>query len=305
MGLRFLRKILIPFAAVVIATSIGTLVMGRAHASSAATTSASSQPASLSGLGVLTSRLTAKGRTPVGKSSTAYGYTLFQDHCSFCHGPRANGTTGIAPNLQGLGPGVVDLWLSTGWMPLKTPTAQPDNKEPSFTPGQIRDIALWVASLRPGGVPLAPKLDLRRNSYSSGFSLFTLNCAPCHTITGAGDALFGGYHAPPLHGITQAEIWEAVRSGPQNMPQFSAGNISPTQLDNIIKYVTGKIEHPVNPGGVSLGGVGPVAEGFIGLFLGVGGCMVAAYWVGDRTEREDDQHGEGHGPDTAPEGAHA
>ena len=42
------------------------------------------------------------------------------------------------------------------------------------------------------------------------------------------------------------------------------------------------IQHPVNQGGLGLGGIGPVAEGFIGLLFGVGGIMLVAFWLGDR-----------------------
>lgn len=291
MGLRLLRRLLLPFAAMVIAACLGTLVIGQSHEAAAGSSSMS---------------LTADGSTTP-KAQLQAGYELFQVHCAYCHGADANGKTGLAPNLQGLGPGVVDLWLSSGWMPLKTPTAQPDAKKPSFTPARIHEIAEWVSSLRPGGVPFAPSIDLKSASLSSGFDLFTLNCAPCHTITGAGDALADGYHAPSLHGVTASEIWEAVRSGPQNMPQFGPNNITPAELQNIIKYVKDQIQTTGHPGGLSLGGVGPVAEGFVGLFVGVGACLAAAYWVGDRTERdEDDGHGEtDHEDETAPEGAHA
>ncbi len=293
MGLRLLRRILLPFAALVVAASLATIVMGRTHAAS---------PSGAASPGVF---LTAAS-SPSMKARLHTGYELFQTHCSFCHGELANGSTGIAPNLQGLGPGVVQLWLRTGWMPLKTPSAQPDNKPPSFNDTRIKDIALWVASLKKGGVGFAPKLHLHSASLSQGFSLFTLNCAPCHTITGAGDALADGYHAPPLHGVNRYEIYEAVRSGPQNMPQFGPKNITPAQLRDIIRYVITDIKHPVSPGGISLGGVGPVAEGFVGLFIGVGGCMLAAYWVGDRTERESEEDpGTGEGPESSREASHA
>jgi ubiquinol-cytochrome c reductase cytochrome c subunit len=294
MGLRLLRKILVPFAALVLAACVGTLAMGRVHGTSDASASQSPEAMSLTAL-----------QSQTTKGQIAYGYQLFAEHCSFCHGTKADGSTGIAPNLRGLGPGTIELWLSTGWMPLKTPSAQPENKPPDFSASQIRDVAMWVASLHPGGTPFAPSLNLKTADDSNGFSLFTLNCAPCHTITGAGDALADGYHAPPLHGVTEAQIWEAVRSGPQNMPQFSDNNITPSQLDNIIKYVTGKIERPEDPGGLALGGVGPVAEGFVGLFAGVGACLLAAYWVGDRTERDEDEDEHETGSDAAPEGAHA
>ena len=48
----------------------------------------------------------------------------------------------------------------------------------------------------------------------SGQTLFTLNCAACHTITGAGDALAGGrLRAEPASGHP-TQIVEAIRSGP-------------------------------------------------------------------------------------------
>lgn len=292
MGLRFLRRVLVPFAALVVAASLATLFMGRVHASS---------PAGASKAMSLTAASSASQ-----KGEIKTGYELFQAHCSFCHGSRADGSTGIAPNLQGLGPGVIQLWLSTGWMPLKTPGAQPSNKPPIFGPKEIRDVALWVRSLRRGGVGFTPKLNLGSANLADGFSLYTLNCAPCHTITGAGDALANGYHAPALHGVSTKEIYEAVRSGPSNMPVFSRKNITPSQLRDIIKYVAERIKHPTDPGGISLGGVGPVAEGFVGLFIGVGGCVLAAYWVGDRTERESEEDpGAPEDPDTEREATHA
>jgi ubiquinol-cytochrome c reductase cytochrome c subunit len=290
MGLRLLRLVLIPFAALVAAASLWLLVLGRSHAASPPE-------------GARSLSLTAAGG-PSNKADVKTGYRLFQNHCSFCHGAQANGSTGIAPNLQGLGPGVVQLWLSNGWMPLKTPSAQPEIKKPIFDPQQIRDVAMWVHSLRPGGIPFPPRMNLAKGSLSKGLDLFTLNCAPCHTVTGMGDAIGEGYHAPSLHGVTNQQIWEAVRSGPQNMPRFGSKNITQRELVSIIRYVKQVIQHPSNPGGVGLGGVGPVAEGFIGLFVGVGGCMLAAYWVGDRTEREEENH-PGPTPEGTTEGAHA
>jgi ubiquinol-cytochrome c reductase cytochrome c subunit len=58
--------------------------------------------------------------------------------------------------------------------------------------------------------------------------------------------------------------------------------LSDAQVRDIARYVTQDIQNPQNPGGLGLGGLGPVAEGFIGLALGVGLLMLAAFWVGDR-----------------------
>jgi ubiquinol-cytochrome c reductase cytochrome c subunit len=67
------------------------------------------------------------------------------------------------------------------------------------------------------------------------------------------------------------------------MPRFGPGNLSTQQVDDIVAYVTGPIQHPDNPGGFGLGGIGPVAEGFVALLIGVGGLMLIGYWIGDRT----------------------
>lgn len=220
----------------------------------------------------------------------AIGETLFDENCASCHGNFAQGSK-LAPNLEGLGSATVDLWVSSGWMPLANPTAEPIRKPALFSPQQSRDIAYYVASLSAGG-PSIPHVNLSGASVSTGFSLFALNCAPCHTITGAGDALSNGLSAPPLHGVTALQVAEALETGPGNMPRL-IGNFTPQQVNDIIAYVTKDIEHPTNPGGIGLGGVGPVAEGFIGLFVGVGLCVLIALWIGDRTEA-DDESGHGH-----------
>ncbi len=209
------------------------------------------------------------------------GYELFQESCSACHGVNAQGTV-RAPNLRGLGPATIDFWVSTGRMPLADPTVEPVEKANKFTNAETLDIAAYVYSLDPHG-PKIPLVDLAHANLSRGFELFTLNCAGCHTITGAGDALSGGFYAPYLRNATPQEAADAIRTGPSDMPRFGPGELSPQQVDDIIAYVTGPIQHPDNIGGLGLGGVGPVAEGFIGLLIGVGGLMLVAYWIGDRT----------------------
>jgi ubiquinol-cytochrome c reductase cytochrome c subunit len=69
--------------------------------------------------------------------------------------------------------------------------------------------------------------------------------------------------APSLRDIPAFQVVEAIRTGPGNMPRFT-GNLSDNQVDDIVKYVTTEIQHPENPGGFGLGGLGPVAEGFVG-----------------------------------------
>lgn len=212
----------------------------------------------------------------------APGQALFAANCSTCHGAEANGTS-LAPNLQGLGAGTIDFWVSTGRMPLANSSIQAIRKPPRFNRIQTLEIAAWVQSLTPGeGVPV-PVVNTKEADLEAGGTLFTLNCAACHTITGAGDALMDGAYAPSLHLATPTQIVEAIRSGPGNMPHFGPGNITNTEARDITAYVHGVIQHPDNAGGIGLGGIGPVGEGFIGLLLGVGVLMLVCFWIGDRT----------------------
>jgi ubiquinol-cytochrome c reductase cytochrome c subunit len=73
-----------------------------------------------------------------------------------------------------------------------------------------------------------------------------------------------------------------MRIGPANMPRFS-GNLTDAQVRDVVAYVTEYIQHPTNPGGAGLGGVGPVAEGFVALLIGVGGLALICFWIGDRS----------------------
>ena len=90
--------------------------------------------------------------------------------------------------------------------------------------------------------------------------------------------------APSLQvkNLTAQQVVEAIRTGPANMPRFS-GNLTDAQVADIVSYVTGRLQQPTNPGGFSLGGVGPVAEGFVALLIGVGGLALVCFWIGERS----------------------
>jgi ubiquinol-cytochrome c reductase cytochrome c subunit len=211
------------------------------------------------------------------------GNVLFQLNCASCHGATALGTD-RAPNLVGLGGATVDFWVSTGRMPLADTSQQAIRKPVRFSHRQIQEIVAYVTSLAPPAVsgPGIPVVHLKYADLPTGNSLFVLNCASCHTITGAGDALADGFYAPSLHKATSTQVAEAVRTGPGNMPRFSTGALSDKQVADIVSYVKGPVQHPNNAGGLALGGIGPVAEGFIALLIGVGICMLLAFWIGDR-----------------------
>ena len=217
------------------------------------------------------------------------GRLLFAQTCSSCHGNEANGVgpdgqASIGPNLQGVGAATVDFWVSTGRMPAADPKAvEAERKASRLTPLQALELAAWVNSLDPS-VPAVPYPNLKGTNQSLGQDLFSLNCAACHTIEGAGDSLAFGTNAPSLQvkNITAQQVVEAMRTGPANMPRFS-GNLTDQQVADITSYVTGRLQHPDNPGGAGLGGVGPVAEGFVALLIGVGGLALICFWIGDRS----------------------
>ncbi len=217
------------------------------------------------------------------------GKLLFDQTCSSCHGPTAqgvdqNGNATIGPNLQGVGAATVDFWVSTGRMPATDIKAvEAERKYSRLTNTQALQLAAYVNSLDPS-VPAIPTPHLKDASLSDGADLFSLNCAACHTITGAGDALAFGTNAPSIQNreVTPQQVAEAMRIGPANMPRFS-GNLDDQQVRDVVAYVTERIQHPADPGGAGLGGVGPVAEGFVALLIGVGGLALICFWIGERS----------------------
>jgi ubiquinol-cytochrome c reductase cytochrome c subunit len=270
------RKVVIPVALVGVAAVIGLMITPAAAQSAPNPNSGYGQPPGEPGSPISFSIPPS--------SYIAPGRVLFEENCSSCHGTDASGSS-IAPNLQGLGAGTVDFWLSTGRMPLANPTETAIRKPPRFSSTEILQIVAFVNSLYPPGEDniAIPSVNLSGASLSNGENLFVLNCAACHTILGTGDAIADNNYAPSLHQATAYQIVEAMRTGPGNMPRFGPGTLSDQQVTDIVAYVRGQIQHPDDHGGVGLGGIGPVAEGFVALLIGVGGLMLVAYWLGDRS----------------------
>lgn len=221
-------------------------------------------------------------------SAIPLGQALFLQNCASCHGEKANGvpadgTAGAYPNLVGLGPATIDFWIESGRMPAANPrSVQARRNAPRLTHEQALAIAAWVNSLSPS-YPYIPQPNAKTADVANGAALYALNCAACHTIEGDGDALARYTFAPSLRNIPAVQVAEAIRTGPANMPRFT-GNLSDKQVNDIVRFVTTSIQHPTNPGGLGLGGLGPVAEGFVGLALGVGLLALFGYWVGERDE---------------------
>jgi ubiquinol-cytochrome c reductase cytochrome c subunit len=206
------------------------------------------------------------------------GKDLFQANCSSCHGLEAQGTN-QAPSLVGAGAAAVFFQMSTGRMPAKEVGAENERKPVTFTPRQIDDIAGYVASLGGGpAIPTAEQVDPRTGDAGVGSELFSANCAQCHGFAGAGGALTYGKDAPPLTESTPTQIYTAMLTGPEAMPVFSDGALSPQAKRDIIAFITETRVEP-NPGGFSLGRTGPVTEGLVIFLGGLGFLVLISMWI--------------------------
>jgi ubiquinol-cytochrome c reductase cytochrome c subunit len=208
----------------------------------------------------------------------AAGKTLFQATCSSCHGLDAQGSS-QAPSLIGAGAAAVDFQMSTGRMPAKEVGAENVRGPVVFTKQQIYEIADYIASLGGGpAIPDAQQVSTGGADTALGIQLFMANCAQCHGFAGGGGALTYGKFAPALTQATPTQIYEAMLTGPEAMPVFSDGAVSPQAKRDIIAYVVGTRTES-NPGGFSLGRIGPVTEGLVIFLGGMGVLVLIAMWI--------------------------
>lgn len=218
--------------------------------------------------------------TTASEALIAEGYKVFTTNCATCHGMNAAGTA-KGPSLYGVGAASVDFQMGTGRMPLAMQGPQGAQRAPQFTQAQIDAVAAYVASLAPGpAVPDEKYLDGNGN-ISAGGELFRTNCAMCHNVAGAGGALTEGKFAPALAGVEARHVYEAMVTGPQNMPVFSDLNLTPQDKADIISFLKYQDAH-ASPGGIDLGGLGPVAEGLFIWIFGLGAIVGVTIWIAAR-----------------------
>ena len=212
----------------------------------------------------------------------AEGHKLFLANCATCHGlTGAGGKAGAGPSLVGVGAAAVDFQVGTGRMPLAGPGVQAAKGKVLFTDEQIAAMGAYVATLGPG--PSVPDSQYTNGNgdIARGNELFKVNCAMCHNFAGSGGALTRGKYAPSLRNVSGKHIYEAMVSGPQSMPVFNDSNLTPTDKNDIISYLH-EIDRSKNPGGVSLGNLGPVSEGMFAWIFGIGLMIAAAVWLGSK-----------------------
>ncbi|MFI7008125.1 c-type cytochrome [Streptomyces sp. NPDC050145] len=214
------------------------------------------------------------------------GKKLYAVGCASCHGTGGQGTTD-GPSLVGVGSAAVDFQVGTGRMPAQQPGAQVPKKKVIYTQAEIDQLAAYVASL--GAGPVAPaKKDYNPEGadIAKGGELFRTNCAQCHNFTGEGGALTHGKFAPTLEGVDPKHIYEAMQTGPQNMPSFPDTTMTKQNKQDIIAYLdTVNGDKSESPGGLKLGGLGPVSEGLFAWIFGLGALIAVAIWVAARTAK--------------------
>jgi ubiquinol-cytochrome c reductase cytochrome c subunit len=205
------------------------------------------------------------------------GEKLFLANCSSCHGQGAVGTTD-GPSLIGVGAAAVDFQVGTGRMPMAASGPQAEAKPVQFTAEQIEALATYVATLGEGpGIPDEQYLR-GEGDIATGAELFRINCAMCHNVAGAGGALTQGKFAPDLRDVDPAHVYEAMVTGPQDMPVFNDLNITPEDKSAIIAYLEYLNDNP-SPGGIDLGGLGPVSEGLFVWIFALGAIVAVTVWL--------------------------
>lgn len=226
---------------------------------------------------LFSSTASAQTETATSQSMVKEGQKLFAANCATCHGMNAQGSKD-GPSLYGVGAASVSFQVGTGRMPLAQQGPQAEQKPPQFTAKQVSEMAAYVASLAPGpGIPDSKYLQGDGNA-ATGAQLFRINCAMCHNVAGAGGALTDGKFAPALSGVSAEHVYEAMITGPQNMPVFNDANLTPEQKADIITYLKYLDQNP-SPGGFDLGSLGPVSEGLFIWIFGLGALVGVTIWI--------------------------
>ncbi|MGW6588605.1 cytochrome bc1 complex diheme cytochrome c subunit [Streptomyces globisporus] len=214
------------------------------------------------------------------------GKKLYAVGCASCHGTGGQGTTD-GPSLVGVGSAAVDFQVGTGRMPAQQPGAQVPKKKVIYSQAEIDQLAAYIASLGAGPVtPTDKQVDPAGADVANGGELFRTNCAQCHNFTGKGGALTEGKYAPDLEGVSPKHIYEAMQTGPQSMPSFPDTTMPEQEKKDIIAYIESvNSDETESPGGLALGGLGPVSEGLFAWIFGLGALVAVAVWVAAHTAK--------------------
>jgi ubiquinol-cytochrome c reductase cytochrome c subunit len=214
------------------------------------------------------------------------GQVLFETSCAACHGLQGGGTA-VGPALTNSGAAAVDFMLRTGRMPQPAPGEDVRRGHPIYSEAEIQALVAYVASLGTG--PAIPDVQVNATSdVAAGRAAYVATCAACHGAAGSGDAVGGGADAPPLLDTPPTQVGEAIRIGPGVMPAFDTSQVSDEDLSSIAAYLQ-FLKEKAAPGGLTAGGVGPVAEGYVGWIVYLAGLLLVTRWIERRRQRSDTQ----------------
>ena len=165
------------------------------------------------------------------------GSKLFASKCAGCHVLAAAGSQGtVGPNLDDAfdGDRAQGFKQSTIQNVVLDQIRQPSPPMPkNLVKGQdAQDVAAYVASVAGQGGSSAPPSQLG----TDGKTIFTSQCASCHTLKAAGTS---GTIGPNLDQLkpSQAVVQHQVEVGGGVMPAFE-GKLTPAQITAVAKYVS-------------------------------------------------------------------
>jgi ubiquinol-cytochrome c reductase cytochrome c subunit len=227
----------------------------------------------------------------------AEGAALYDTHCSTCHGAQLRGSQGV-PALLHEGGAATDFYMTTGRMPLAVRGSAPadasnDAKMASgtqafhdashFDARQTAAIELFVDAHAGPSAPIpSVRTDVKRLAH--GRLLFEDNCEACHGVAGEGATAGYQWTALPLDRATPTQIGEAIRVGPGVMPRFTTAQLSDDDVDAVATYVRYLATAPQTYGGTTMDYLGPSAEGFVAIFIGVGFLFWVVYFTGTKED---------------------
>jgi ubiquinol-cytochrome c reductase cytochrome c subunit len=231
-------------------------------------------------LGIAAVLLTVLSIEPVQAQGEQPDPELFISRCASCHGSEGTGTE-LGPSLVGVGAASADFYLRTGRMPLPHPGAPTQRKPVSLSDEEIRSLVDYVASLGEG--PPIPQVDLGNATLSDGALLFARNCAACHGSTANGGVVGGNAFAPSLYSSTPLDVAEASLIGPGQMPVF---DFEDSERNALVAYVV-YLQNSEDPGGLDIGGIGPVPEGYVAWALAMTLLVVVILVVGHKEDTDE------------------
>jgi len=219
--------------------------------------------------------------TPL-SAAAKQGQDIFNQNCITCHGRNAEGVPGRGPSLIGVGSAAVEFQVSTGRMPAAGQSAQIERKQPLLTNDQAVQLGAYIQEL--GGGPQTPAGENLREGgdIPTGGELFRVNCSSCHAFSANGGALSSGKFAPSMQAATDRQIYQAMLTGPQNMPVFGDNQLTDQQKRDVIAYIQ-NMKDDQSQGGWGIGRIGPVTEGLVIFLVGITVLVFTALWIAGKS----------------------